>query len=152
MSIETALERQPVGYYREIVESDSAKNYKEQILAAGVSIFLRSGAMNHLQELKTILEPEFPDVEIGEPQLVDNMVVFVGIKWDFEELGVGIKSKRPVSIHKEIRLEAYPLNGDLVVANGTDRELLTEERWRGDPKFLEDAIVIAYQDPIVARD
>ena len=156
MSIQEALERKPDPKWRTVFwpryKIDREHYYKEIVLNAGLEIHKEARTPKLLEELEEVIKPNFSDVKISSAELDQDGSVNLRIEWNFRQEMNSWEPSYPERVHNAIGVNAYPLNGNLVIIGYDGMALLTSMEWRSDDHLLEDAIVHAYRNPRTLRD
>lgn len=145
MSMKEALERGPMRRKRTIKPFDMDLYRGE--LTADISIFEQSGVTVMLNELKEIIEPNFPDVQIIESRLVTGHMC-KGIQWNGRNIDIpGYLFNRKNTLLDMVRIR-IDLSGDLYVGSEKGEELITRAQWSSDHGIIENSLADAYRDPL----
>lgn len=153
MSIKDALEGRPqfVGMEKWMPEYKRIgyeNKYRAMLLEIGSSLLKKAGAPEVLTELEEAIKPRYPDVVIGKSTLGNDGLVYIPADWNNRH-EIRYRPDFPDRVHSQISIIAYPLTSDLIVI-GDVGELLKEEQWQSNRKFLEDAVVEAYRKPKIS--
>ena len=146
MSIKEVLELGPMQRGGTLLTPELQLAHRNKVLEAGLSIHRDAHVPELLEELAGIIRPDFPEVGISEPRLIDDGQVSLDIEWDFGQRSIYLGPNLPS--HNAIRVKAHLLTNDLVVTGGEGSELLEHERWQADQKLVVDAVVWAYKNPL----
>lgn len=142
MSFQEALSRPSLSRERIIVtpgySTDNIRQESEQLL-------IQAGVPTLLTELHGIVVTEFPDALIRVPRNSTSGIVFMELEWNSIN-GIECPNRYTYSY---VKVSADPVTGALVIS-GREEEIIPKTIWStGEGKaVLEDAIVIAYKDPM----
>ena len=156
MSIRERLEEGPIDRSRVVVLNTNrqADNERLEVINTGLVILRNNQVPALLEELAEVIRfdmPDYPAVNFKDAELFSDGSVRVGIQWH-SRIGRHPSSQTYfVPVCNQVLVGVYPSTGDLIVEGGKDKEVL--ERGPGSYRlYLEDAIVLAYKEPMVVPD
>ncbi len=106
-------------------------------------ILEESGSLDLLRELSLVIESNFPDVVLIQENHPTTGEVCLALEWDYEKKfpDSDVRNCNRLSIH------ADPWSGFISVQGNNVFTVLGSPQWRDSRAPLENAIVLAYNDP-----
>lgn len=148
MSIRERLERGPLERERNVVDfgRHSTENpYKKIALDVGKQVLEAAGVPSILQDFADTIRSDHPDVIITEPEIDASFSTHIQVRWNFREED---QHGRKEPMCEFLHVTARPLRESLRIGSREEEEM-EKSQWSGHPEIIEDAVVLAYQNPII---